>query len=140
VHGALAERVEIDRCSQRASDQALNLARAAAEGSVAPVPVLAFFRIGARVHLVLGRDPALAAALHELRDRRIDRCRAQHHRTARAIECRPFREPVETRLHSYWTNGSGVPIGARAGHAPTLYHKVPLLNFLPFRAYHWNLR
>src|SRR5207244_11693606 len=62
VHGARAERLEVDRCAQGAPDQALDLDRAAVRTPTGRVSCPALAR-GSREHAVLGGDPAFPARL-----------------------------------------------------------------------------
>src|SRR4029434_3768204 len=52
---SLAELAHVERRSKSATDEALDLLRPAARGRAATLALLAARRVGARVHLVLGR-------------------------------------------------------------------------------------
>jgi hypothetical protein len=85
-HAALSELVEIERRPERAPHEPLDLPRPAAERPLPPVPRFPALRVRAGVHLVLGRDPALAPARHELRDGVVHRSGGQDQRSARTVE------------------------------------------------------
>ena len=96
---ALAECLEVDRSAQGTADQALDLARAAAQRAVAAVARFAPLGIGARMHLVLGRDPAFATPGQKIRHAIIERRGAQDDRATRTVQHRAFGEAMEPDLH-----------------------------------------
>ena len=96
---ARPELVHGHRGAQRAADEALDLLRAPARRLAASVAVLPA-RVGARVHLVLGRDPTLLLSLEKRRDLVVDRRRAEHDRPAGAVEHRPLGGAVEAERSS----------------------------------------
>jgi hypothetical protein len=79
--GAFTERLEVDRGTQAAADQALDLLGAPALLAGRGLALHAAAG-GARQHAVLGGDPALALALEEARDLLVDAHVAQHARVA----------------------------------------------------------
>ena len=87
------------RGAQRAPDEALDLLGSPARRLAAAVARLALGRVGAGMHLVLGGEPALPLAAQEIRDRAVDRCRAEHHGLARSVEHRALRGAVKAGHH-----------------------------------------
>ena len=110
----LAELLHVDGSAERAPDEPLDLLRAPARRLAATVAALAGLRVGARVHLVLRGDPALALALHPRRDLLVDGRGGEHDSGARAVEDGALGHAVEPDLH---LNGpehvGGAAIGAR---------------------------
>jgi hypothetical protein len=92
------ELLEVDGGAQRAPDEALDLLRSAARSLASAVAVLPL-GVGARVHLVLGREPALVLALEERRHLLVDRSGAQDDRAAGAVQHRALRGAMEAQGH-----------------------------------------
>src|SRR5262249_10475930 len=104
---ALAQGAEVEGASQRTTDEALDLLGATARRLDPPLTRFSARRAGPRVHLVLGREPAAALASQELKNHRIHRNNAQHHRVARPIKHRAVRGPVKANRDLYRAMSGG---------------------------------
>ena len=122
---------EVESGTKRAPDEPLNLARPTTERPIATVAIFATFRVRAGMHLIFRGDPPLAATLQKIRHARIDGGCAQHHCPACAVQGRALCQSMETRLHPHWTYGSGVSVGALAGHGRPSITGPPFGTFAP---------
>src|SRR5258707_848260 len=93
-HACQIYRGLLDRGAQRAANQALNLARAASERAFAAVATFTPLRVGARVHLVFGRNPASALTFEEIRNRILDRRGHEHHGATGSVKHRALGQPM----------------------------------------------
>src|SRR5690606_11990032 len=108
----LAEQREIDGGAQASSDQALDLFGATTDLPFSPVALLAARGVRARVHLVLGGDPALAAALEPVGHTVFDRSGAEDARIPGAIEDGALAHSVEAGFDGDGSNAALVEASA----------------------------
>src|SRR5690606_26861957 len=108
----------------RTPDQTLDLARATSERSFAPIPFLAALGVGARMHLILGGEPADPSADQEIRHRFVDGGGDEHARLPRADHGGAFRILVKARDD---VDGSNLversPAALAISHAPHVARK-----------------
>src|SRR6185295_18713891 len=95
----LAELLHIDGGAERTTDEALDFLGATTWRLPTPIAVLALLAIGARMHLVLRRDPAFAFAFHPRRHLRVDRRGAEDDGMTGAIKHRAFGITLEADGH-----------------------------------------
>src|SRR4029077_17699062 len=105
-HAPRAERLEVDRRAERASDEPLDLERAAAR-TAGDALALAALRRAPREHRVLGGDPAGALAIEEARDAVGQRREAEHDRVAERDARRALRELRDADLDGHGTQRVG---------------------------------
>lgn len=120
---ALTEAIEIDGRPQRPPDQPLDFAGSASQRTLPPVPVLATFRVGTRMHLILRRQPSPPLAPQEVRNGLVDRSGDEDGRPATSIEDAAFGQTMKPRLDLDRSNSRQVPaLALVARHDGQTYH------------------
>lgn len=94
-----SEPLHVDRGAKGAPDEALNFLRSPAGRFSSAVAIFARLRIRSRVHLVLGRDPAFAFALHPRRDLLVDRRCRENDRGPGSVKHGAFGHALKTNRH-----------------------------------------